>query len=69
MSNAYCQSSFSSSWVINSNVVKDYQRSIDVSTVLWLRDVPILYVNQSGNVYLVINSPNVVKVFSRFDDS
>lgn len=55
--------------LISSNVVKDYQRSLDISTVLWLRDVPILYVNQSGNIYLVINTPNIVQVFSRYDDA
>lgn len=51
-----------------SHVVKDYQRVLDVSSVLWLKNVPILYVDQSGSVYLVVNIDNVIKVYSRFDE-
>ena len=42
---------------------------MDVTAVLWLKNVPILYVNQSGNVYLVVNSENIVRVYSRFDET
>ncbi|KAK8800360.1 hypothetical protein WA171_004991, partial [Blastocystis sp. BT1] len=54
---------------LSNHIVKDHQRVLDVTTVLWLKNVPILYVNQSGNIYLVINSDNIVKVYSRFDET
>ena len=52
-----------------SHIVKDHQRALDVTTVLWVKNVPILYVNQSGNIYLVINTDNIIRVYSRFDDT
>ena len=41
---------------------------LDVSSILWLKNVPILYVSQSGSVYLVVNIDNIIKVYSRFDE-
>ncbi|KAK8802363.1 hypothetical protein WA588_005334 [Blastocystis sp. NMH] len=53
---------------LSTHIVKDYQRVLDVSSVLWLKNVPILYVSQSGSVYLVVNIDNIIKVYSRFDE-
>ena len=50
-----------------SDIIKKYQRVIEVSTVLFANNVPLLYVQQSGRFYLIITLDNIIRIVSKFD--
>ena len=50
-----------------SEIIKKYQRVIEVSTVLFANNVPLLYVQQSGRFYLIITLDNIIRIISKFD--
>ena len=52
-----------------SDIVKEYQRWLEVSTILCARDIPILHVVQSGNLYLVLTAKNIIHVISKYDET
>lgn len=53
--------------VRGSDIIKKYQRVIEVSTVLFASNVPLLYVQQSGRFYLIITLDNIIRIVSKFD--
>ena len=50
-----------------SDLIKKYQRVLEVSTVLFVTNIPLLYVHQSGKKYLIMTLENVVRIISKFD--
>lgn len=53
--------------IMCSDLIKKYQRVLEVSTVLFVTNVPLLYVHQSGKKYLIMTLENVVRIISKFD--
>ena len=53
--------------VRGSDIIKKYQRVIEVSTVLFASNVPLLFVQQSGRFYLIITLDNIIRIVSKFD--
>ncbi|OAO17118.1 hypothetical protein AV274_1144 [Blastocystis sp. ATCC 50177/Nand II] len=52
---------------LSNDIIKKYQRVIEVSTVLFASNVPLLFVQQSGRFYLIITLDNIIRIVSKFD--
>lgn len=48
--------------------MKEYQRCLEVTTVLCIDKAPVLHVTQSGNMYIVITIDCIFAIFSKFDE-
>ena len=52
---------------MHSDLIKKYQRVLEVSTVVFVNNVPLLYVHQSETKYLIMTLENVIRIISKFD--
>lgn len=53
--------------IMHSDLIKKYQRVLEVSTVVFVNNVPLLYVHQSEKKYLIMTLENVIRIISKFD--